>query len=410
MILNNKNTGQLYFAYSNNANISNSTINGVVLFNSKNIALINSTYLKAKKHNSTLLQYWFLDVLVKDLTGIAVNEANVSCWRGGKLVFSENTTSDGKISTHKLLVYNNTNYNPFTIRATKKNQKQDEKKITIDKNTQVNLVLNQVPQIKINYSYSNNSFIYFNFYVNETQANTTTFCKVNITQNAEELKTENLSKSNFSITDNYKYSLLNKKYEEFLNNNYTLNITCYDNIGGQNSTWMNFTIKDTTKPNIGNPSYSKTKTSVNITITSTNEKMNCSIKNLNAKNYSSATFSISQKFIVSGLSAGTTYKYNLSCWDINNQGIEEFAEKSFTTISEGGSDGSSGSGDSGSGGGDGYATASHIWDKVEKNKKMVFNVANSKIPVEKIIFYLKKTKSNVKITDNKSGIIIYFIN
>ena len=348
---------------------------------------------------------WYLDVFVNYPNGTPANHSNVSCYdKNNNFMFSNLTNSNGTIPQHTLLEYiqtkDSTTYStPYVLNATKSNAKNITRQTSLTQNTIVYLTLNSIPKIALSYNNPNNSFIYFNYYVNETWANAT-FCTINITNNGTTEQTDTLMLTDFSTTDNYAYTLLNKKYENFSNGNYTLNATCYDTLGNSNNTHKNFTINDTIIPILAVGATPST-TGVDLDITA-NEKVNCTLR-LNNNIYSAALFSKTQTFEVGGLSSSLEYDYNLSCIDINNN-IAYDIDSFITTnaASSGGDDDDTGDTTpitpSSVNATNDLAGVTHFWDKIEVNKQNVFSVSSTKIPIRKITFYLKNAKSNVKIT------------
>ncbi|MEA3343093.1 MAG: hypothetical protein U9Q92_02920, partial [archaeon] len=121
------------------------------------------------------------------------------------------------------------------------------------------------------------------------------------------------------------------------NGGYTINITCRDANNNYNTTSKTFTVLDNIKPIMSAPSASKTTTSATITWT-TDEKTDARI------NYSTTTSLGTQKnttenatihsIAISGLSSSTTYYYNITSCDLEDN-CNTIGPHSFTTSASG---------------------------------------------------------------------------
>ncbi|MCK5177139.1 MAG: hypothetical protein KAQ92_05415, partial [Candidatus Aenigmarchaeota archaeon] len=406
----------IWLVDSHNNNISSvfvNTTNGedIELSHSQNISFINASYFDEEIDSySTLERYWHLDVFVNYCNGSAVDQSNVSGQdKNNAFVFSEFTNSNGVIFRQTILEYSQngsskTYFTPFTINATKPNaDKNDSIELNLTQNTILYFTLNSLPQIFISYDYTDDSFIEFDFFVNETYANDS-FCALDIKKEGLAERTDTLMLADFSTTDNGEYSLIDKKYEDFYNGNYTINATCYDITGQSNYSYMNFSINDTTEPDFFIDSGIST-TSAGFGLWC-EEKIKCTLK-LNNEVYSNTVFSKNPSFGASGLSAGSEYDYNFTCLDINNNSRQEIDTFTTSSVSNDDDDDNGGTGSPITGAPQGimndFASVMHSWDKVEFGKETQFSVSSTRIAIKKIIFYLKKTKTGVTLVVKSIG-------
>ncbi|MCK5176300.1 MAG: hypothetical protein KAQ92_01115, partial [Candidatus Aenigmarchaeota archaeon] len=171
----------IFLIESHNNNISSvfvNTTNGedIELSHSQNISFTNTTYSDEEVDSySTLDRYWYLDIFVNYYNGSAVNQSNVRCFdKNNDFVFSHLTSADGTILRQTLRQYNQSGsskayFTLFSINATKPNaNKNDSIELNLTQSATVTLYLNTLPQIFISCDYTDDSFIEFDFFVNET--------------------------------------------------------------------------------------------------------------------------------------------------------------------------------------------------------------------------------------------------
>lgn len=161
-------------------------------------------------------------------------------------------------------------------------------------------------------------FFNINFTVSEyNPANN--FCTWNISRgNTNQLAT--LTTSNFTRSGTvytYNGSLYNQ-----LNGVYGLNITCYDTAGRKTTSMTNYTVTDVTAPKITSVSAGSVDEEDMTLSWSTNERSNKSVQygitaNLGSNTGTAGFTSFTHAQEIVGLSADTTYYYNVTSCDIN---------------------------------------------------------------------------------------------
>lgn len=185
--------------------------------------------------------------------------------------------------------------------------------------------------------------------------------------------------------------------DRFKNGVYNITFNATDSAGNLNQTSRVFTMSDGTAPNIPAPSAgSITDTAAVITVANVNETVNLSVYASNGSSFSTQEqndFNTSQSLTVSGLSASTTYLYNITVCDYNGNCVKN-GTFSFATSASSGSGSSSSS--SGGGGGGGAATpsgttavtssAARQWDIIPAGTTTTFSIAKDAIAVTSIAF------------------------
>ncbi|TAL55586.1 MAG: PGF-pre-PGF domain-containing protein, partial [Nanoarchaeota archaeon] len=253
----------------------------------------------------------------------------------------------------------------------------------------------------------NNSVLSLNFVVNETNPsatpcnyviiNTTGTVLVNTTTNTA------VTLSNFTYLSNFSLNFSSAPISSELTNgtNYSLNITCADVAGNSAYKSINFSINDTTYPNIISPSATSDTSSITVTY-STSEPSNRTI-NISGKTAStSSSFALSQSGTVSGLTAGTTYTYTIIACD--RSGNCDYLDGSKATTSASSSSSSS----SGGGGGGGTTPSaptsiSQTWAVLNPDLSTSVLPGSSAIAVSEIDFKLSQTANNAKFDVSSLG-------
>ncbi|MEA3343570.1 MAG: hypothetical protein U9Q92_05360 [archaeon] len=183
------------------------------------------------------------------------------------------------------------------------------------------------PQITI-YTPSGTETNGFNIGINLTVTQDTSACNYSLNYSA----LANISMAKTNATH------FTKTISAFLpDGDYTINITCKDANSNYNTTNKTFTVLDSIKPAMTTPTVSKTTTSATITWT-TDEKTDARI------NYSTTTSlgtyknttenTTTHSITISGLSGSTTYYYNITSCDLEDN-CNTTGPHSFTTSASG---------------------------------------------------------------------------
>ncbi len=194
------------------------------------------------------------------------------------------------------------------------------------------------------------------------------------------------------------------------NGTYTYNITCLNSESNDagNSSVRTLRITDTTKPLFNSTPTSSSPSTSGITISwSTDERTNTSPLSRGTSqtsfntNHTETDFSTFHSIGISGLTAGTTYYYNVTACD-NAGNCNTTGPLSFTTSSEvAGGGGSSGGGGAG-GGASPTATdkVSRVWADLPTGISTM-NIAKVEIAVRKILIETVAGNSNAELAVSK---------
>ena len=196
------------------------------------------------------------------------------------------------------------------------------------------------------------------------------------------------------------------------------NITFYatDADGNINTYFWKFNISDTTPPN--NPNSSRISTSVTSTtatitigdadtsdkVVGINETVNATVLIANGSSVTPGTqtdFNTTQVVSLTGLSASTTYQFNVSVCDYNGNCAENATSLFFTTSAAASSTSSSSTSSSDSSGGGGAAAVSavtdskaQVWQSIPSGSSVTFNIDKAAIAVTSVV--VNDVKSDLK--------------
>jgi len=231
---------------------------------------INISWVTGGK--GTLNMMWYLDVNVSDASnGNALKDANVSAWdKNNVLLFSENTTSSGKITTKTLLEYirnatsgtKYTYYTPHTINTTKTGYNTNSTSVNLSAtlNTWVNvgLIESVAPTITIiapaNNSNFNVSSVTFNVSISEQAS----WCGISISGAANQTMTLNSSSTGANYTNS-----------SIADGSYSFVVSCNDTANNWGYSSAYYFLVDTVYPNISfvtppTPADGSTQSNTNI--------------------------------------------------------------------------------------------------------------------------------------------------
>ncbi|MBI2657312.1 PGF-pre-PGF domain-containing protein [Candidatus Woesearchaeota archaeon] len=189
--------------------------------------------------------------------------------------------------------------------------------------------------------------------------------------------------------------------------NITFNVT--DSSGNINTYFWNFTVTDSTSPGTsGSITSSPSTTSATVTV-SANETVNATVRIANGSTISGneVDFATSQTVTISGLTASTTYHFNVTICDFNGNCLINATSLSLTTsAAAAASSTSTSSSSSGSSGGGGAAVASteaastsKKWDSLDAGASAVLTINNANIAVTGVVVDVKNavTSAEVKV-------------
>ncbi len=171
--------------------------------------------------------------------------------------------------------------------------------------------------------------------------------------------------------------------------NYNWSVQCNDSVKLQNiSAVGNFTI-DTTAPTISLAATTTTTSSLVVTVTATSDALSCTTSRPAATVTNGP--GASQTITEVGLSAGTSYTYDVTCTDTAGN----TASGSITTSTSTSTSSGSGSGSGGSGGGIASGKAGQIekktWASILAGEKATISTKNGVLGVTSIDFVVEKT-------------------
>jgi len=197
--------------------------------------------------------------------------------------------------------------------------------------------------------------------------------------------------------------------EHLLNGLYNMTFTVIDSSGNTNRYFLNFSVSDTTpsnSPNLSRISTNPDETSAVITISNINESVNATISYSTSRNILSSTktnanFNTSKTISFSGLTANTTYYFNVSVCDFNGNCAVN-GTFNFTTDEAASSSSSSSSSSSGGGGAvtttsNTQASTAKAWDAIAAGTEAIMSVSNSQIAVTEIKVEAKNDFTNPEI-------------
>ena len=203
----------------------------------------------------------------------------------------------------------------------------------------------------------------------------------------------------------------NFKNKNNADNIYNITFTTYDYKNNTNTYFWKFNISDTTAPNNGEISSSPSSTSATITVTAANESVNVTVlygtSNSSLSSVASETdFNSTQTVSLSGLTASTTYYFNISTCDYNGNCRLNGTTFSFTASAASSSStsttDSSTAGSSSTGGGttttdNVVSSTTNVWTVVSPSTDTVMPITKSDISLTEVTFKVKSESNNVQL-------------
>jgi len=220
--------------------------------------------------------------------------------------------------------------------------------------------------------------------------------------------TTNASTANKTMTKSGNVCLASAAETLKTGGDYNITFTVIDAAENVNRYVWNFTVSDTTRPDNGTVSTSVGSTTATVTVASVNESVNATVNygTVNTTLSSSATetdFSQTQAVSLTGLSASTTYYFNVSVCDFNGNCNANLTLYSLTTSAAAAAAAASTTSSS-SGGGGGAAPVSNVaastgtsWDSLAAGSSGTVAVKNEKIAVTSIVIDVKNTVTSPSV-------------
>ena len=212
------------------------------------------------------------------------------------------------------------------------------------------------------------------------------FCDLYVdrVQNVTNIRSVNNTKTNYTIAN------------IMADGAHNWSIQCNDSVRLQIAGQRNFTV-DTTGPTVSLSKSAGTTTSLTIAVSTTSDALTCTTSRAGAT-VSNGPGS-SQTVTESGLTAGTSYTYVVSCTDTaGNSGSHELAVATSSVDS-------SGSGGGGSGGGSSTGVQSQfekrVWTSILAGEKASVALKNGVLGVTEVSFVVEKTTYGAWVNVNK---------
>jgi len=188
-------------------------------------------------------------------------------------------------------------------------------------------------------------------------------------------------------------------------NGYNITFWVIDDDGNTNRYTWGFNMSDTTAPDNGIITSSPDTTTATVTITGTNETVNATVNygTANTTLGSSAVqtdFNETQVVSLSGLTASTTYYYNVTVCDFNGNCKTNITTFSFATSAAAAAAAATTSSSSGGGGGGAAApttvaaATSRSWDALAADSTGTFKVSSDSIAFTNIVIAVTNAVSN----------------
>lgn len=180
-------------------------------------------------------------------------------------------------------------------------------------------------------------------------------------------------------------------------NAYNINFTVEDSSGNINNYVVNFNVTDNTPsntPNATRVSVSVGATTATVTISGINESVNASVQSNGSSSFTTGVqtdFNQSQAVSLTGLTASTTYNFNVTVCDFAGNCISNGTGLSFTTSAAEAAAAAAAAASSGGGGGGGGAVVSavadsktQVWQSIPQGSSVTLKVDKATIAVTSV--------------------------